>query len=397
MTQAATRVLIMAGDTDGNIGDRAIVLSTCDELRRQYPGVKIALLSSNPAVDRWDFGAEPLPRGPVGLIPLIKAALASDVVLIGGGGLFQDDSSLVKMPYWALRTAFLRCISRRVVGYSLGVGPLTWASSRWAARLAFACMHQVSVRDDPARAVSRSLTAKHVRCVPDPALMLVPASAEEADGLLRTAGIRLDGSPVVGVAVRRWFHQQSPLIPHKFAVKYRLRPIPGKRQCEQMIALLAEALQRLTETVGAQILFMPTYTVSHEADDTISREIMRRLPSRSTGIVQISDPRLYKAVTGVVDVMLCGRMHAAVLAAPMGTPVVGLSYNPKFDGFFTLIGSQATLLDIETFVTNGMVDELATLLERCIGSRTTVSAELGRLTESTRGFLRELLGSGETA
>jgi polysaccharide pyruvyl transferase WcaK-like protein len=393
MGTSIKKILILAGDTDGNIGDRAIVFSTCEELRRLDPEIRISLVSGNPRADRSFFGAEAIPRGLGGLPFLARAALTSDLVLCGGGGLFQDDASLVKMPYWALRIALARCLARRVVGYSLGVGPLDQASSRIAARLAFACMHEISVRDDLAKAIAEQLTSKPVHRVPDPALMLPAASEEDANCTLKEAGVPLDGSPVIGVAARRWFHHRATLIPHKYAVKYRLRKVPGAKLCSKMITLLAQVLDRLAEGHRAHILFLPSYNVPHEADDRICDETMRAMRSQQKSLTRIFDPSLYKAVAGRLSVMLGSRMHPAMFAVAMGTPVVGLSYNLKFEGFFRLMGHEDKLIPLEDFVHNEMVDELTKLLAKSITEGRSAFPRVSELVDDTRQFTARLLNA----
>lgn len=390
MGAAGKSILILAGDSDGNIGDRAIVYATCQELKRLDPAVRITVVSGNPEADARYFGVDTIARGPKALAALVRRAMASDLVLCGGGGLFQDDASLVKMPYWALRVAFVRCLARRIIGYSIGVGPLDWRSSRLAARLAFACMEQISVRDDLAKAISESLTSKPVLRVPDPALMLSPAPQSDALAVLEQAGVPLDGSPIVGVAVRRWFHHRPTVIPHKHAVKYGLRKVPGREDCKRMISLLGEVLDRVVEERGAYILFMPTYNVSHEADDHICEHVAKHVKSERKTILRISDPTLYKAITAHLKVMLSGRMHAAILSAAMGTPVVGLSYNQKFEGFFRLIGREEDVIGVENFVAKGMTEELTERLSEKIVAGDDASPIVNELIKDTRRFLARM-------
>lgn len=384
-------VLILAGDTDGNLGDRAIVLSTCLELRRHDPHARVTVVSGKPDADRVFFHAETVPRGLRGLGALAAAARGSDLVLCGGGGLFHDDASLVKMPYWALRLAFVRCFARRIVGYSLGVGPLNWLVSRLAARLAFACMAEVSVRDEFALAVARPLTAKRVHLVPDPALLLPSAEDGVADRILAAAGIPDGDVPLVGVALRRWFHHQPTLIPHKYAVKYRLRRIPGQETCERMTSLLAEVLDRVRAEHGARVLFLPTYGVSHEADDRICEEVGRKMRTGSPPLVRIEDPRAYKALAGRLSVLLGSRMHATILAATTGTPVVGLSYNKKFEGFFRLLGRENQVITIEDFVAGQRTDTLATLLGDAIRAGCSDASRWESLAAATRDFTAQIV------
>lgn len=384
-------VLILAGDSDENVGDRAILLATCEELKRLDPLVRITIVSGDPDRDRSFFGVDAVPRGPRGLLGLAKAARRSDLVLCGGGGLFQDDTSLIKMPYWALRLALVRALASRVIGYSLGVGPLDSPSSRLAARLAFLCMEAVSVRDGPGRSLAEGLTSKPVWLVPDPSLLLPTASPEEVDTLLQEAGLSSDASPLIGVAVRRCFHQYPSLIPHKYAARLRLRRIPGQEACDEMIRLLAEVLDRVSGREHGTVLFLPSYNAPHEGDDQICLGILERMKTDRKALLRIRDPRLYKAVAARLRVMLGGRMHPAILSASVGTPIVGLSYNQKFRGFFELIGRGDRLIDVERFVGGKMTTALANLLTAAIREETGTPPEIFDLCEETRRFTARLM------
>jgi polysaccharide pyruvyl transferase WcaK-like protein len=201
----------------------------------------------------------------------------------------------------------------------------------------------------------------------------------------------MDGTPLVGVALRRWFHHRPTLIPHKYAVKYHLRPVPGRKPYATLVSLLAQTLDRLAAQHGAHIVFLPTYTVEHEADDQACEDVARTMASPSRTIVDVPDPSLYKAITGLLSVMLGARMHATIFAAAMGTPVVGLSSNPKFQGFFDLIGCGNSVLEIEDFVARGMTERLAALVSHAITGDQTARPQLDGLTEHTRQYTAELL------
>jgi polysaccharide pyruvyl transferase WcaK-like protein len=251
-------------------------------------------------------------------------------------------------------------------------------------------MSDVSVRDDRARAVASRLTSKHVHRVPDPALMLTAAPERDADRLLRDAGIPADGSPIVGVAVRRWFHHRTTLIPHKYATKCRIGENRGRRRFERMTVLLAGVLDELAAEHGAFTLFLPTYNVAHEGDDQACKAVMRHMRSTRASLLRIHDPKLYKALTGRLSVMLGGRMHPTIFSAAMGTPVVALAYNQKFEGFFRLLGREQYVISVDKFVHEEKTHELREMLSRSLsmnGDDTGVDS----LIEETRNFTRGLL------
>jgi hypothetical protein len=131
---------------------------------------------------------------------------------------------------------------------------------------------------------------------------------------------------------------------------------------------------------------MPTYNVSHEADDGISREVMRKMRSSRHALVSVADPRDYKAVCGKLTAMLGGRMHPTIFAAAMGVPVVGLSYNRKFRGFFRLLGAEHRVMQVEDFVNRRRTGDLVEMLSADIKGWSEPPAGVDALVRMTRDY-----------
>lgn len=391
MRDAPFRLLILGGDADGNLGDRAIQQGMCLEARRVRPGIEIQVISADAQSCRERFGATAILPGPAGFLKLCRAAWRSDLILVGGGGLFQDDDSLVKMPYWSLRVLLMRMLCRHVRGFSLGVGPLDHAVSRMFARLAFRAMDAVSVRDPRAAELAQSLTSKEVRVVPDPALLLPAAPADVARKVLESNDIPHDGSkPLIGVAVRRWFPKQPRLIPHKLAHRFSREDETARGDSDLLVQLFGQALATLQNELGAYILFLPTYNLAHEADNEICVRMRATLAEDRSSILELDDPAVYKAVTGQLDALVGGRMHPTILAAAMGTPVVGLAYNQKFRGFFEMMGREHFVLDVEDFVLKSAVAELVGLTVAALGEDPE-RRKVDELCQRSGNMLREFL------
>ena len=339
-----------------------------------------------------DYGATALRPGPRGLVAMLRAAARADLVLCGGGGLFQDDDSLVKMPYWALRLALVRLFAPRIVGFALGVGPLRAPSSRLAARLAFATMAEVSVRDPLAGSTAQAVTGKLIAVLADAALLLEPAPRQVARGRLASEGVPLDGQLLIGVAPRRWFPPAPRLIPHRFASRLGLPDPQKSEEGERLCDLLARLLDRQVERHGAYILFLPTYNVSHEGDDRLSADILARMKRPEGQVLRLDDPALYQAVTRELSVLVGGRMHPLILAASVGTPVVGLAYNPKFRGLFELLDLPEQVHDVGTFVREGRLDAIEVSVAAAIAGRRANEGQLAALTSRLRDFIDRQLG-----
>ena len=389
--RARFRVLILAGDADGNLGDHAILKATCAALRAARPGVEITVVSDQPVRCRREFEAAAIPRGAAGFLRLIRVAHGSDLVLCGGGGLFQDDDSLVKMPYWALRTMLARLLAPRVVGYSLGVGPLEAGFSRLCARLAFACMERISVRDAKAQDVAQPLASLMVDIVPDPALSLAPAGRAEAHACLAAAGLQDDGRPLIGVAPRRWFPPRRRLVPQKLRARLGLRDDHGGTEGRSLVAVLAGALDELVERHGARIVFLPTYRLTHEADDRVAEEVSRTMRNGPAAVLRLDDAALYKAVCAELSLLIAGRMHPAILAAAAGTPVLPLAYNPKFAGLFALLGREEHVVPVAEPVGTADASALAGLAEEAWRAGPVERARIDALVARFTAFTRELV------
>ncbi len=343
------RILVLAGDADGNLGDQAIRTATIAAVDCLVPGTEITLLTRRP--ERVvGTNLRLLPRGPRAIPGLLAALRRADLVLIGGGGLFQDDDSLVKMPYWSALTLLSRLGGARIVSYGLGVGPLDAVGSRLAARLALAVMERITVRDETAAALARELTPKKVEVMPDPALLLAPVPGVIARARLEEAGVPLDGRPLIGVACRPWRPPARRLVPRKLAWMLRLPQPRDDTREELFTARFAGLLARLAGIRRAFVVFLPSYGAEHEGDTRMAREIAARMPDVPHVHLDVTDARLYAALCRELDFLLAGRMHPAILATAVGTPAFGIAYNPKFGGFFRLIGHPERLVEARKLV-----------------------------------------------
>ena len=393
-TRPPRRVLILCGDADGNLGDRAIVQAMCHALRQAAPHLDLHLTVPSASAERaaGAYNAATLPTGPRALPALLRAARGSDLVICGGGGLFQDDDSLIKMPYWAMRLALVRHLgrARRIAGVSLGIGPLHAATSRHFARRALTRLDPLSARDPLACELARSITGRHVELAPDPALLLEPAPPHHAAALLRNAGVPLDGRPLIGVAPRRFFPPAPRIVPHRLACRVPGRAARQHRANHKLATLLAATLDRLLDHTAGHVLFLPTYNRPYEADDALCRHIAAAMRHRAHHLIRIDAPALYKAVAGRLNVMLGGRMHPLILAAGAGTPIVALAYNPKFQGLCDMLNLPHQLLDVVTFVNQSRTAELETRLTNALHGQARPPTRVAELADLTRSFLKQL-------
>jgi len=359
-----TKVLILGGDSDHNLGDAAIFEAMCHALQVADPGVEISAISSLRMPGSSPGLARVLAPGPAGFSTLMEAASRQDLIIIGGGGLFQDDDSRVKMPYWGLRTFLMGCANARVVGHSLGAGPLQHWESRLFARIACASMSSISVRDRFAHRWLARCTSKPVDVVPDPAFMLHPAPEQIADSIIADAG--LPEGRVIGIALRKWFHSRG-FLPHKLRVRLGLDNDSGATEMTRVIGELSLLVERLARTHDCGVLMMPSYDLAHEGDSAACQQVARNLHGRiPIGVASIRSAAEYKAVTGRLRLLVSARMHPLIFAVSMGTPVVGMAYNGKFDGMFEMLDMPHRLISLDEFRRGNPVPKIEQLIDEAI-------------------------------
>ena len=368
MPRTGLRILLLGGDADHNVGDRAIVSALSQCIVSHDPSANIAIVAGHSAGPSIRGVARTIPRGVTGIAGLCRAAVAADRILVAGGGLFQDDDSRAKMPYWAARISLLKSLNSRIAGHSIGAGPLRHVESRAAAGIACAALTTISVRDRIAQEALAACTSRPIDVVPDPAFMLEPAPRGDAIDLLRSLDL-MPGRPLIVVAARHWFHSRGGFVPNVVKARAGVGISRDERRFELLLDALAEGLTHLARRLEAAVLLLPSYNVAHEGDDAVCEALARRLGGASVRMARIADPQLYKAVLGHASLIISSRMHPLILGAGMGVPLVGLSYNDKFRGLFEQLGLATCPLPLDDFPDRWGARELIAAAEAALGTR----------------------------
>jgi len=384
------RVLLLGGDSDHNLGDQAILQALCALLHQADPAAQIAILSDRWPAQRFPGVVQVIARGPRGLRALAAAARSHTQVVIGGGGLFQDDDSRVKMPYWAARLRLLGLLNEDVRVHAVGAGPLEHRESRWCARVGCGALRDLTVRDPFARDWLARCTDRKVRLSPDPAFALAPAPPAAAAAFLDALGLQQQPR-ILGVVVRRWFHPLGGFVPHRVRARLGLERGSGSAAFAGLLDQLAAALRELAQRLDAAILLLPTYNVSHESDHRQCEALAQRLPDLRVRVGLIDDPALYKAVCGQLMLMISARMHPLILAAGMGVPGVALGYNGKFEGYFDMLGIPRRLAWLDEFRDGQHAARLVALAEAALADPTDLRERCAKLREQAARDVAALL------
>lgn len=272
-----------------NLGDDALL----DVLMKQLPGGTSPLVCAHDEGEiRERYGVATCSRR--SLRAVAHALLGCDALVLGGGSLLQDSSSMRSLVYYLLLMGLARLRRIPVVLWAQGLGPLNQSVSRILVAHALRRATTVSWRDSASAAMAMPWTPA-ARWGPDP-VWSMPAGGWEGRG-----------GPIVA-CLRNTAHLNGN----------------GWRW------LLAQ-LDRLSETTQRQVLWLPFH---RDQDGGLLERLLRSpgvpgaLASRSHTIHAHSCEAAADAFRGA-GLVLAMRLHALILAALCGAPVAALSYDPK--------------------------------------------------------------------
>jgi polysaccharide pyruvyl transferase CsaB len=299
-----------------NIGDEAILYSIIQALRGAEPGIEITVLSHNPertrqlydvaAVDRWRMKE-------------VTAALKhADLLISGGGSLLQDVTGIKSLGYYLGVISLARSLGKPVFFYAQGIGPVNSGWGRKMMRLVVNRVQHISVRDDSSKQdlLTMGVVKPPITVTVDPVLGMAINEQDQQLGekILQDLGlvVGLQDKPILGISIRNW--QQNTVAFEKELA----------RCCDHFVKL------------GWQVLFLPL----HYPDD-------QEACCRVANLMQLSARFMLRENYTVTEFMgiishcqlIVGmRLHAVIMAAAAGVPLVGVSYDPKIDRFLQQLG-----------------------------------------------------------
>ena len=305
------RVLVSGWSGSTNLGDELVLAG----LLRLLEGHEVCVVSVDPAATRVRFGVPAVAPRQAGR--LVRAVREADLLVFGGGGLLQDETSPLNLPYHLARPALALALGTPVVGLGLGAGPLERPGSRRAVGL-LRRFAGVSVRDEGSR---RLLAACGV-----------PARLG-ADLALARDSVGTGPEDVITVSLRPWSGGGGWL---PVGARWR-HHLDG-----QVVDALAGALDELSGRTGWPVRFV---ALQADRDDDVHAQVADRMRSPT----QRTTPDVHRVVDEVAagQLVVAMRFHAGIAAVLAGRPTVLLGYSPKVDALAAELGAGAALLPVE--------------------------------------------------
>jgi polysaccharide pyruvyl transferase CsaB len=304
----------------GNIGDEAILSAMIEQIKSKIPDCNIIVTSYNieetkrlhevEGIDRLNFNA------------ISQEIEKSDLVILGGGGLFQDYhrieiASLFTQPGWGIASyAIVPLIAKMhnkpVLYYSQGIGPLFSTESRTFVAFVSELADMITVRDKVSEDILKEVgvPSSKIKLGLDPAVGLEIPSTEKIKNILMSEGIP-DDKEIVCVSVRQWV--------------YKFLEVNYKKA-------LSEALDDFLSNNEFYLLFLPFQNMAGGGEDAkVAEEIIEGMRNKDRCYLLKGSyhPREIAGIISKASLVIGMRYHSIIFSFISKVPFVALSYDPK--------------------------------------------------------------------
>lgn len=287
-----------------NLGDEAILEEIIAEVSRLVPDrSKIVVLSQNPEKTQRVFRVTSVNRWKMAQLQpyFAKARL----FISGGGGLYQDSSSVKSVVYYFGLALLAKLSGAPTVIYAQGIGPLRSPVSVALTKTAMSFAQEIAVRDSNSVDLLKSWGISRARLTADPVWCLQPSSLPaETEAALKSVP---PSSYLLGLSIRKSHHISRSTVE---AMAHRLAD-----DAPSGTVLLPLVLQRNQDAELLQAFSTIWKSKGHSTLDLDFSKIER--------------PSQWLSLLSELNLVVGMRFHALLMALKSGVPAVGLAYDPK--------------------------------------------------------------------
>lgn len=372
----------------GNSGDEAILAALVDGIKTTVPAAQISVYSANPDETRIMHQVEAynpvsidfksiikgiLGRSRINYLKSLFNFLRSDIVIIGGGGLFFDSKETNRWIYGYIKLIHrAKQLGKKVALVGISVGPLHHKDSELVIGKAFSSADLISVRDNNSREllIKCGLTAERIHVIPDLVFTLQSASDERIQQIINQENFVANGSANIALTPCCYNTEQSGWL-------------------TQYITFCERAVSEL----NCNLWLVPMQRHSIHDDLSAIHDIYAGLsePTRQrTSILKGSYTA--KEVQGILskaDFVLAERLHGSIMALNTGTPFMSIAYMPKVVGVLELAGLQEKIIDFDTFLSGESMHTMIATASYAIKNKNNISlTEKQKLNTATVNFIK---------
>ncbi len=354
----------------GNIGDEAILQGAIQGLKEIDRSLEITVLSREPQKTAAEHNVTAVSR--FSTWQVFRAIQNCDVLISGGGALFQDTTSKRGIIYYLSLIQIALWLRKRVVVFAQGFGPIERPSMRVLSVKILQKVHLVLLRDLEAvnRMKEMGIVRPPIHVTGDPACILEIPSREKTQRILEKEGI-LHGGPLIAICPRR---------------------PPGMISAERLKHIrtaIAQMADTFIQKHHAKIIFV---NFQPRTDVEEATQILNAMSCPADVILREYSAEELMGLLGEMTVVVGIRLHALVFSTLVGTPFIGLSYDPKVANFSSSVHQK--YFDLEKMASADLISAVeeiiahsAEIRSQLLESREILKQGARRNFEYLKGFL----------
>jgi len=377
-----------------NAGDAAILGGVLEDVSKLYPDALFTIPTINPGFVQRQFAeykvqtVSMLPwNGSMKIlgIPVLRAALSADVILVTDAILFDRKLYNPLFNYlWTLSRFLPRAFQKGVpvVLYNCSLGPIRTKAGHAALQAILDHTSALILRDRESVELLDRQGFHHPRVIEgaDCALNARPVDEARLEEICREADLFTNGRPVIGFNVNSYvdaFVRQG-----------------GTFGRENLVELYAATVDRVITELDVDVLFVET----QHMDMGIATAVLGKIGQR--GRVRLISNKVYSyreicAVLQRLQLFAGMRTHSLILSSAMGVPPVGIVTYPKNRGYMRTIGMEAHLVDFKELAVESFFARISAAWHDRERIREAMLPQVAREKEKARRsaeVLREYLG-----
>jgi polysaccharide pyruvyl transferase WcaK-like protein len=280
----------------------------------------------------------------------LKAIKAADIVIMGGGGYFNDAWEEA-LPARLLEIEFASAMGTPLMLYAQTVGPFSEKNSKTILRKALKDVAYIAYRDAQSKRTLElaGVPEKCMSLTADEANLILPIATKED----RNRYSFNSESRLIGVMVQNFRRHESP---------FGQSPQGQITENNVYYSQICDGLAKISAIDSVSFLLIPSTTW----DENSCQHVMTELENRgilNVKILQDPDTDTFVRACQSVDVMISTNMHPIILATTAERPSIALSYHYKLDDFMESIGMAANVARIDAFTCTWIVERYSAITE----------------------------------
>lgn len=309
-----------------NTGDELILKAVLSELKSINNKLNFVVLSANPKETELLHEVRSVYR--FNPIRVIKEIRKSEILISGGGGLFQDVTSKRSIIYYLGIILIAKIFSKKVIIYSAGFGPINSRLNILFTKFVLKKVDFITVRDKESKYLLNSFGIDNVVVKSDPVVSLDLSEFKKTQYEERK----------VGIVVRN---------------------IKNNRYKE----IIANVADRIIREKKLKVIFIPFQV---ESDLKIAEEIRNKMKEDSTILNINKDKSWLKEIVSQISslrLLIGMRLHSIILAVKFDIPYVAISYDPKLSNFLKSINYER-MINLKNLNETNLLSEINYVLSR---------------------------------